>query len=165
MSKNYCRRIPIRFSYDNPEHMRILDKLDDLNLDIHKSKSHFIMNAISFYMDAMDSGDLTNAALKMQKEKERGFVTREELDERLSQIAGDIKAELYEDVIKFLGGMMMVPAVNRAAEVKMKEKEPTLEQEEIPEVCDSDHGEEDLSKVLGEYDSVLSQVMSWSDDE
>lgn len=163
MSKNYCRRIPIRFSYDNPEHMQILDKLDDLNLDIHKSKSHFIMNAISFYMDAMDSGDLTNAALKMQKEKERGVVTKEELDERLSQIAGDIKAELYEDVIKFLGGMMMVPAVNRAAEVKIKEKESALEQEDALAVCGSDHGE-DLSAVLGEYDNVLSQVMNWSDD-
>ena len=43
MGKNDCRRIPIRFSYDNPEHMRILDTLDDLNLDVHKSKSHFII--------------------------------------------------------------------------------------------------------------------------
>lgn len=36
------RRIPVRLSYGNPEHVKIMDILDDLNLDVHKSRNQFI---------------------------------------------------------------------------------------------------------------------------
>lgn len=49
----------IRLNYDNPEHVRIMDMLDDLNTEVHKSKNQFILTAITYYMDSIKSGDLT----------------------------------------------------------------------------------------------------------
>ena len=165
MGKNDCRRIPIRFSYDNPEHMRILDTLDDLNLDVHKSKSHFIMNAIAFYMDAIESGNLTNAAVQKQKEMEKEFVTKDELEERIKQISESIKTELYQDVVKFLGGMMLMPVANRNNIASPSTGHDGYERDIGSHVeDDATKKEDDISKTLGQYDSVLSQVMSWSED-
>ena len=164
MGKNDCRRIPIRFSYDNPEHMRILDTLDDLNLEVHKSKSHFIMNAIAFYMDAIESGNLTNAAVQKQREMEKEFVTKDELDERLASISGEIKTELYQDVVKFLGGMMLMPAAYRSDFSQNRSPDNSYERNTGTQGNADSDNEEDISKALGKYDNVLSQVMSWSED-
>lgn len=166
MGKNDCRRIPIRFSYDNPEHMRILDTLDDLNLDVHKSKSHFIMNAIAFYIDAIESGNLTNAAVKEQKEKQQEFVTKDELDDRIARISDSIKTELYQDVVKFLGGMMLTPLANRSEFPPAMQRGVSADKAIEPESEEDDVSTgEDISKTLVQYDNVLSQVMSWSEDE
>ena len=59
MENNNCRHMSIRLNYDNPEHVRIMDMLDDLNTEVHKSKNQFILTAITYYMDSIKSGDLT----------------------------------------------------------------------------------------------------------
>ncbi len=45
MSKR-CRHISVRLNPDDPKHVHIIDVLDDLNLDVHKSKNRFLVNAL-----------------------------------------------------------------------------------------------------------------------
>ncbi len=58
MSKR-CRHISVRLNPDDPKHVHIIDVLDDLNLDVHKSKNRFLVNALVYYINSMESGTLT----------------------------------------------------------------------------------------------------------
>lgn len=170
MERNNCRHISLRFSYDNPEHIRIMDMLDDLNTDVHKSKNQFIITAISYYMDAIKSGDLTYSGRREQEEMEAAFATREYVDDAVARMSGTVRTELYEDMVRFLGSMAFGTALNRGMTVQ-PEQEPqnrpqggAYQSRTDYETMHTADTAEDIAETLGTYDNVLKQVMDWSED-
>lgn len=52
----------VRCSMSNKQHVEVHKVLSDLNLDIFKSKNQFIIDAIEYYIKALNQEDLTNTA-------------------------------------------------------------------------------------------------------
>ena len=163
MSMTDYRRIPIRLSYGNPEHVKIMDILDDLNLDVHKSRNQFIINAITFYVDAIKNDTLTYSEERRQKEMESKFVTQDEIQ----KFSDKVKTELYEEMIKFLAGTIMTSGAGRtlpyanvpAGSYKDGDTNTDIREEsKVP-------ANEDVAETLSQYDNVMQQVMSWSEDD
>ncbi|MCR5213865.1 MAG: hypothetical protein K6E10_05580 [Eubacterium sp.] len=105
MSKR-CRHISVRLNPDDPKHVHIIDVLDDLNLDVHKSKNRFLVNALVYYINSMESGTLTYTEVKRKQEMET-YVTRKELEEALYINREAVRRELYEDIIRMFGNVIM----------------------------------------------------------
>jgi len=158
------RRIPVRLNLDNPEHLKIMNILDDLNLDVHKSKNKFIINAISFYVDAIRKDNLTNSDERNRKEQERAFVTQDEMQEQFDKFAEKVRAEVYEEMIRFLAGVAFSSGANSNIPV-MQTKSSSKEKSSYEEETMPLSTEENVAEALSQYDNVLQQVMSWSEDE
>lgn len=179
MENNSCRHLSLRLNYNNPEHLRIMDMLDDLNTDVHKSKNQFILTAISYYMDAMKNGNLTYTAKREQEEREAAFATKDYVDESLAKMAGKVKTEIYEEMIRFLGSMAFGAAANHGLVIQSGESNTSfmpvsgaatdaqsnsVQGSGFPDDTGNAATAEDIADRLGNYENVLSHVMDWSED-
>ena len=142
MESKACRHLTVRLLYSDPEHMRILGKLDTLDFSIYKSKNQFILNAISYYLEFLgefSSDNINNGS--------RVLVTRGELEERLKGQKNEIKAELYEELLKsILGSSITSPVINS----NTNDTNITVTG--------------DISEKLNNCSDVLNSVMNWSED-
>lgn len=161
MSMADYKRVPVRLSYDNPEHVRIMDILDDLNLDVHKSRNQFIINAITFYVEAINNDTLTYTDERKQREMEEKFVTHDDMQEMMDKFSVKIKTELHEEMIKLLAGIVVSSGGNTGIPVSTA-GDVTKEEVSVSENAVSAH--EDLAETLSRYDNVMQQVMNWSED-
>lgn len=156
-----------------------MDMLDDLNTDVHKSKNQFILTAISYYMDAMKNGNLTYTAKREQEEREAAFASKDYVDESLAKMAGKVKTELYEEMIRFLGSMAFGAAANRGLVMQSGESNTSfmpvggadanlqnsaVQSGGLPDDNSNAATAEDIADKLGNYENVLSHVMDWSED-
>ena len=156
-----------------------MDMLDDLNTDVHKSKNQFILTAISYYMDAMKNGNLTYTAKREQEEREAAFASKDYVDESLAKMAGKVKTELYEEMIRFLGSMAFGAAANRGLVMQSGEsnisfmpvggadanlQNSAVQSSGLPDDNSNAATAEDIADKLGNYENVLSHVMDWSED-
>lgn len=157
MEKKEVRHVTVRLSYNSPEHMKIMGILDDLNLAVHKSKNQFIINAINYYVDMLENGDLTNTAA--QEAGKVHYVTDHDLEKELSKMKNAVRTEIYEDVIRLFGCNLLASKVDMPEPVKAVENEriDTVVQKEIPLG--------DVSDALSQFDNVMQHVIDWSDDE
>lgn len=80
MSKEDGNQHSFRLNLNNPNHLLIHKTLNDLNKDIHKSKSNFIINALLKYINGYSEEELTNSAAE-QRAKKEGYVTRKEIED------------------------------------------------------------------------------------
>ena len=161
MEKNDCRRFSLRLNYDNSDHLRIMDTLDDLNLEVHKSKNQFVVNALIHYMDFLKNDTLTCTAERQRKEREKSYVTKEYVDSLVKDMSEALKSKLYEDLMRFLVGAMVSSGMGKAYPVETVENFT----QDGSGMDNSDSVKpDDLTETLGQYDSVLSQVMSWSEE-
>ena len=154
MEKSNIRHYNFRLNYDNPRHVDIIDILDDLNLRVHKSKNNFICNAIEYYVAALDRGDLTNKAREKREAEKAQLVTKKDLE----RFREEIFTELYREVFRVLGSANITvgkPA-NQGITAGCGSPETDVN-------TGQNHGS-DVSQTLGQYDNVLAQVMSWSED-
>lgn len=58
MPKENIAGFSLRLNLDNEQHMRIYKVLHDLNVDIHKSKNQFMVEALDFYLRSFEEDDL-----------------------------------------------------------------------------------------------------------
>lgn len=170
MENNNCRHMSIRLNYDNPEHVRIMDMLDDLNTEVHKSKNQFILTAITYYMDSIKSGDLTYSGRREQEEREARFATKEDVEAAVAGMSRTIKTELYEELIRFLGSMAFGTAVGRGMAGEMEPRQSGQMREEANYgssgngTMQTESPPEDVTEALSRFDNVLQHVMDWSED-
>ena len=85
-SKQYS----FHLNLNNPDHLKIYRTLEDLNTDIHKSVSNFVIKAIIQYING-------------EKENLEGYVTRQELAEANLLL----KAEVMKEVAQLFGNAAM----------------------------------------------------------
>lgn len=97
-SKQYS----FHLNLNNPDHLKIYRTLEDLNTDIHKSVSNFVIKAIIQYINGASKSSLTKSA-KNEKENLEGYVTRKELAEANLLL----KAEVMKEVAQLFGNAAM----------------------------------------------------------
>ena len=149
---NMYQRFTLRFRKNNKREAAILRVLDDLNLEIHKSKNQFIVDAIEYYMAHFDDKELIGPTADAGKQR---YISRTEMNGILEDINDDIqvakdeiRSQLYEDMLKlFIGGSNFM---NAALTIQTNNNsfpsevaQPNLEQSE-------------------EDDSLVDDVMKWS---
>lgn len=129
MAKSKFRNFTIRLSGENEQHIKVRNLLDDLNMDIHKSKSQFIIDAIEFYFNSFDEAELTNSGLERQQKCREEYVSRKEMEKAIS----DLKAEVYGKVLQLYGGNVLLQNLNMPQTDtgcnNMEEAEPEIEDE------------------------------------
>lgn len=97
MAKDDNVQYNFRLNLNNPNHLKLYRVLSDLNTDIHKSKTSFIISALLYYIGVKSDVELTNTGAKELAER-KGFATREELDE--------LEKRITINVMKEVGAMM-----------------------------------------------------------
>ena len=99
MAKDDYAPCSFRLNLNNPSHLKVYRVLSDLNLEIHKSKTNFIIAAILSYIGVKTDAELTNQGAK-ELEERKGYATREELYEMESRITVKVMKEVAEIISK-----------------------------------------------------------------
>ena len=87
-SKQYS----FHLNLNNPDHLKIYRTLEDLNTDIHKSVSNFVIKAVIQYINDASRSSLTKSG-KNEKENLEGYVTRQELSKKKDSDKPEEEAE------------------------------------------------------------------------
>ena len=99
MAKDDYAPCSFRLNLNNPSHLKVYRVLSDLNLEIHKSKTNFIIAAILSYIGVKTDAELTNQGAK-ELEERKGYATREELYEMESRITVKVMKEVADIISK-----------------------------------------------------------------
>lgn len=110
----------LRCSRNNPQHVYVNKILEDLNLDIYKSKNQYIIDAVEYYSRMLNQDDLTVTAA-VEKARQEGVVTQKDLDAIKREISNQVKQEVQQQVIVLLGAVIsgrnaVIPSVNTKTE-------------------------------------------------
>ncbi len=79
MPKENIISFNFRLNLDNEQHLRVYKIFHNLNVDIHKSKNQFIVDALDFYIRSFEEEDLVKNAT-MTRAKKQGWVSRDDFD-------------------------------------------------------------------------------------
>lgn len=101
MSKENISCFNFRLNLDNEQHMRVYKIFHNLNVDIHKSKNQFIVDALEFYIRSFEEDDLVKDAMKAKVNKQ-GWLSRDDFDD----LKIEIKLEIRDELIHLLGQMV-----------------------------------------------------------
>jgi hypothetical protein len=141
-------KFSLRLDYDNPEHDKIITALENLDKKQHKTKTQFIINALTHYIDYQNLVDGEELIKARMSNLEELVVTRREFENQISIIRAELKAELYEDIVSMVG---KVGAVNAGdiggSDAKFNGQE-----------------ESSLDTDLSKYAGIMDSVMSWSEE-
>lgn len=100
-------KFTVRLNMLNPAHVTINKVLNELNLDIFKSKNQFFIDAATYYIENYGQEELTQP----KKEKEPEFVSTEDMEaieERIRQAAKEeARQEANKEVMTMVGSSMM----------------------------------------------------------
>lgn len=145
------KKFSLRLDYDNPEHDKIITAIENVDKRKFKNKTQFIICALKHYVDFLNVSDGEQLLKERMQNLNQILITRREFEDKISIIKGEIKSELYEDMISLLKRTgsndlgMLVSADNNT-------KEQNVE---------SALSEDDLSK----YEGIMDSVMSWSEHD
>ena len=131
MGRQQYEQFCLRFSPDNPQHVKVLRILNNLDRDLYKSKTQFIMEAIESYICRLSEGMET-----ADEDEEKKYVTSEELEVMENRIREELRKELYQDFVVHLADTMMTAMVRQPAVVQSApiEKETgTKKEDEVTE--------------------------------
>lgn len=92
----------LRLSSNNPQHIRVDQILNDLNLNIYKSKNQFMADAIETYAKLMNQDELTIKAT-IEKARKESFVSRKDLEVIKREVADEVIKMVQKEVISMLG--------------------------------------------------------------
>ena len=106
MSIDRTVKFTVRLNMLNPAHVAINKVLNELNLDIFKSKNQFFIDAATYYIENYGQEELT----KPKKEKEPEFVSTEDMEaieERIRQAAKEeARQEANKEVMTMVGSLL-----------------------------------------------------------
>lgn len=99
-------KFTVRLNMLNPAHVTINKVLNELNLDIFKSKNQFFIDAATYYIENYGQEELTQP----KKEKEPEFVSTEDMDaieQRIRQAAKEeVRQEANKEVMTMVGSLL-----------------------------------------------------------
>lgn len=145
-SVQYCFRLNLK----NPDHLLVHETLMDLNLEIHKSKSVFIIDALINTIKGIKRPDQLTKTGKSLYDSRNEYVTRGEVEDMKLALEKDITREVSKDMISVLlsalsGGNIKLPATDGAEKnISMQNK--------------SSNNREDSETALSDINDM------WSDD-
>ena len=133
MAKRKFRNFTIRLSGENEQHIKVRNLLEDLNMDIHKSKNQFIIDAVEYYFNSFDEAEVTNSGFERKQKCREEYVSREEMEKAIS----DLKAEVYGKVLQLYGGNVLLQNMNMGQADTGQENRENAEPEIEDEVLDA----------------------------
>ena len=146
-SKQYS----FHLNLNNPDHLKIYRTLEDLNTDIHKSVSNFVIKAIIQYINGASKSSLTKSG-KNEKENLEGYVTRQELAEANLLL----KAEVMKEVAQLFGNAAMntqhlvTPALMQQMMQMIPENAEQKKDSDMPEAEPTDAALEEMSVLFAQ---------------
>ncbi|MHB8129035.1 MAG: hypothetical protein ACYDEX_08570 [Mobilitalea sp.] len=147
MPKENVAGFSLRLNLDNEQHMRIYKVLHDLNVDIHKSKNQFMVEALDFYIRSFEEEKLVKNATIAQAKKQ-GWISRDDFE----NFKAEIKIEIRNEMIQLLGSMIVGKQFNVAQTVT---EVSTATQSKKAERADED-------EIVGMTDpEAISLISSW----
>ena len=142
----------LRLSRDNPEHRKVIQFLDEMDVKKYKSKTNFIAQAMVFYIECIEDGSLEKLKDKNFRQFSMDYVSREELNEKLKNISDTIEKKVYKEILS---------AVMGSTTRVVQENIPANQEPDVAE----DGDETTLAENLSKYSGVMESVLSWSEDE
>ncbi|MBO5088792.1 MAG: hypothetical protein J6C01_08960 [Lachnospiraceae bacterium] len=146
MSRKDSVQTIVRFSLEDERDRRIYKTLNELNLDIHKSKNKFIKNAIDAYINGInaDNSPFMYAG--------NAGVTEKALEMRLEQIKSEIRTELYQEFMAvFMKAGLNNLSLGTQQMMPMQQANILVPTEKENEVLDNAPTEE-----------MMEDIMKWS---
>lgn len=99
-------KFTVRLNMLNPAHVTINKVLNELNLDIFKSKNQFFIDAVTYYIENYGQEELTQP----KKKKTPQYVSTDDMDiieERIRQDAKEeARQEANKEVMTMVGSML-----------------------------------------------------------
>ena len=106
MSIDRTVKFTVRLNMLNPAHVAINKILNELNLDIFKSKNQFFIDAATYYIENYGQEALT----QQKKKKEPEYVSTEDMDaieQRIRQTAKEeARQEANKEVMTMVGSLL-----------------------------------------------------------
>ena len=146
--KSHSRQYCFRISLDNPEHLRVYRTLEDLNLNIHKSISSFVVKALLAYIKSADDSELTNTGMA-EKDRQEVIITKEYIDK--------IKNEIRIDVLKEVSRMINDMNINNQRVINMSVLQQMMNNSAEKPEQESQREEEKPDAALEEMSVLFSQ--------
>lgn len=100
MAMEHIVRHTCRFNVKNPQHKRINEVLANLNSDVCKSKSQFMIDAIEYYID-----NFGKEAFVIVKKSQIDYVTREELERLEERIIREAVTAAKDEMLRISLGV------------------------------------------------------------
>lgn len=90
----------LRLSRRNPIHIRMHQILVDLDKSVYKSQNQFIVDAVEFYINALEEDVITNSG---KQKRQENFATKEELQEVKESIRAEMITEVNKQILSVIG--------------------------------------------------------------
>ena len=90
----------LRLSRRNPTHIRMHQILVDLDKSVYKSQNHFIVDAVEFYINALEEDVITNSG---KQKRQESFATKEELQEVKESMRAEVITEVNKQILSVIG--------------------------------------------------------------
>lgn len=101
MNRNDSVQHSFRLNLRNPDHLLVHETLLDLDVEIHRSKSAFITEALVMKIKGEGKDNLTNAGRETARTID-GNVTRRELEEELKKLEGRVTRSVSTQLVGML---------------------------------------------------------------
>ena len=90
----------LRLSRRNPNHIRMHQILVDLDKSVYKSQNQFIVDAVVFYINALEEDVITNSG---KQKRQESFATKEELQEVKESLRAEMITEVNKQILSVIG--------------------------------------------------------------
>jgi hypothetical protein len=149
MNRNDGVQYSFRLNLKNPDHLLVHETLMDLDLDIHKSKSMFIIDSLVKTIKGLRPDQLTKSA-KSLYDYRMEYVTRGELE--------DMKLVLEKDVTRDVSKDLLSVLITALSGMKGQITVAPSSREDVPQGISE--------KDRKETEAALSELSDmWSDDD
>lgn len=139
-SGDLFRAFTVRFSFKKEQHVRMLQKFEDIRLSGGKAKNQVIMDALEMYYNSLENNSDT---------KEDKVVTERFLEQRLMKFKQEFREEILRELLNiFVSGRMA------GQPVMVSSHNGDSQMEDVKE-----DGAADISGMP----DVMDKIMSWSD--
>lgn len=89
MARKQYEQFCLRFSLDNPEHVKVLRIFKNLDRELYHSKTQFVMEALESYVRELSTGKKETEPQDPMKE----YATLEDLEEMKKKLREEIRTE------------------------------------------------------------------------
>ena len=90
----------LRLNRRNPNHIRMHQILVDLDKSVYKSQNQFIVDAVEFYINALEEDVITNSG---KQKRQESFATKEELQEVKESLRAEMITEVNKQILSVIG--------------------------------------------------------------
>lgn len=143
-------KFTVRLNMLNPAHVTINKVLNELNLDIFKSKNQFFIDAATYYIENYGQEELTQP----KKEKEPEFVSTEDMDAIEQRIRQAAKEEARQEVMTMEESLLAAIQAGGGAMSVMNKADAAME---IGTKSISDEESEDYE----EDETLVQSALRW----